>query len=311
MLITKKFKKFFSTFVFYDQFITYIFDGRVVRVSRRESLNNTFSSSEFRDYLVKHILEIVNLTKDYGGLARNSDSYPINMDVYNESVNKYEFRAKSNKSFWILNSLTGKTVPMNVINIDIVDSSERIKSISSKKVEYYYKAFIEKTAELIEQFGGFVLKNVGDCVIGFFPSGDSIKENHDSVVLCGLSALDMIKNMNSDFQEKGLPPIKCRVSADFGEARAVQINSRGNYSTLDLFGNALNKPTKILHHAKPDQMVIGGDLFANFMSDFREGMRKKFLQISSDDFGFDFKLIHRFDITGHENYPVFLVKRTQ
>ena len=259
---------------------------------------------------MKHILEIVNLTKDYGGLARHSDSYPINMDVYKESLSNNEFRAKSNRSYWILNSLTGKTVPMNVINIDIVDSCERIKSISSKKVEYYYKTFIEKTAELVEQFGGFVLKNVGDCVIGFFPSGDSINENHDTVVSCGLNALDMIKNMNSDFLDKGLPPIKCRVSADFGEARAVQINSRGNYSTLDLFGNALNKPTKILHHAKPGQMVIGGDLFANFMSDFREGINKKLIRISSNDFGFDFKLIHRFDITGHENYPVFLVKRT-
>ena len=107
---------------------------------------------------MKHILEIVDLTKDYGGLARHSDSYPINMDVYNESLSKNEFRAKSNKSYWILNSLTGKTVPMNVINIDIVDSSEMVKSISSKKIEYYYKTFIEKTAELIEQFGGFVLK---------------------------------------------------------------------------------------------------------------------------------------------------------
>lgn len=281
-----------------------------MRVSRRESLGNAFSSSEFRDYLVKHVSEIVNLTKDYGGLARNSESYPINMDVCNESFVKNEFRAKSNKSYWILNSLTGKTVPMNVINIDIVDSCERVKSISSKKVEYYYKTFIEKTADLIEQFGGFVLKNVGDCVIGFFPSGDSINENHDTTVLCGLSALDMIKNMNIDFLENGLPPLNCRVSADFGEARVVQINSRGNYSTLDLFGNALNKPTKILHHAKPGQMVIGGDLFANFMSDFREGIRKKLIRISSNDFGFDFKLVHKFDITGHENYPVFLVKRT-
>ncbi len=44
-----------------------------MRVSRKESLGNAFSSSEFRDYLVKHVLEIVNLTKDYGGLARNSE----------------------------------------------------------------------------------------------------------------------------------------------------------------------------------------------------------------------------------------------
>jgi class 3 adenylate cyclase len=232
------------------------------------------------------------------------------MDVYNATREKNDFKTKSKKSMWILKSLTGKTVNMNVINIDIVDSSERVKSLSSQDVEHYYKTFIEKSAEIIQQFGGYVLKNVGDCVIGFFPTGNYINENHDSVVTCGLNAIDMVKNMNADFQEIGLPPINCRVSADFGEAKVVQLQSQCDYSALDLFGNALNKPTNILHHAKPDQMVVGGDLFANFMSDFREGIKKKLIRIHSDNFGFDFKLIHRFDIRGHQNYPVFLVERS-
>lgn len=301
---------YFSRSFFYDQFINLNFYASVVWVSRRDPIVNSFSSSQFRNYILKKIHEILEITNDYGGLARSSNNYPINMDVYNFHSYENEFKLKSQKSLWILQSLTGKTVPMNVINIDIVDSSERVKQISSRQVEYYYKTFIEKTAELIEQFGGFILKNVGDCVIGFFPSGDNINENHDTAVLCGLEAIDMIKNMNEDFKDRGLPPINCRVASDFGEARVVQIKSRGNYSTLDLFGNALNKPTKILHHAKPDQMVIGGDLFANFMSDFREGIDKKFIKIFSDNFDFDFKLIHKFDITGSENYPVFLVNRS-
>jgi len=280
-----------------------------VWVSRRDTLDRSFTYSKFRNYIVNQLSEILEITNNYDGLARSLESYPVNMDVYNIIHAENEWKSKSKKSLWILKSLTGKTVPMNVINIDIVDSSERVKQLSSKKVEYYYKTFIEKTAELIEQFGGYVLKNVGDCVIGFFPSGNTINENHDTAVLCGLGIIDMIKNMNNDFVEKGIPPINCRVAADFGEARVIQINSRGEYSALDLFGNALNKPTKILHQAKPNQMVVGGDLFANFMSDFREGIKKKFIKISSDGFGFNFKLIHRFDLTGHENYPVFLVDR--
>ena len=278
-------------------------------LTRKESLSD-ISSSDFREYVVKKLLEILEITGNYGGLARSSKNYPIDMNVLKNVYFENESKLKSKKSSWILKSLMGKTVPMNVINIDIVDSSERTKQLSSKQVEYYYKTFIEKIAELIEQFGGYVLKNVGDCVIGFFPSSDSINENHDTTVLCGLSAIEMIKNMNNDFTDKQLPPINCRVAADFGEARIVQIQSGGDYSALDLFGNALNKPSKILHHAKPDQMVIGGDLFANFMSDFREGIKKKFIRISSDNSGFDFKLIHSFDITGQENYPVFLVNRS-
>jgi len=281
-----------------------------VRISRRDTLNNSTSYSQLRNDVLKSIKEILEVSQDYGGLVRNHDIYPINMDVYSSSSAYTDFKSKYKKSLCILKSFTGKTIPMNVINVDMVDSSERVKLLQSKKVEYYYKIFIEKTAELIQQFGGYVLKNVGDCVIGFFPSGDNISENYDTVVSCGLSEIDMIKNMNKDFQEKDLPPINCRVSADYGEARVVQIQSNGDYSTLDLFGNALNKPPKILHYAKPDQMVIGGDLYASFIDDFREGIKKKFIQMSSDEYGFDFKLIHHFDIKGNENYPVFLVNKT-
>lgn len=293
----------------FHQCIALTFGVSYVRISRRDTLHNSISYSELRNDLLKNIKEILEVSQDYGGLVRNHDVYPINMDVYNPSSTQSDFKSKYKKSLCILKSLTGKTVPMNVINIDMVDSSERVKSLQSKKVELYYKTFIEKTAELIQQFGGYVLKNVGDCVIGFFLSGDNINENYDTVVSCGLSEIDMIKNMNKDFEEKGLPHLNCRVSADYGEAQVVQIQSHGDYSTLDLFGNALNKPTKILHYAKPDQMVIGGDLYASFNDDFREGIKKKFIQISSNEYGFDFKLIRHFDIKGNENYPVFVVNK--
>ena len=279
-------------------------------ISRRDLYDKSLSYSKLRDHLLKNIREIIDVTEDYGGLVRDHDVYPINTDVYNSSTVHTDFKSKYKKSLCILKSLTGKTVQMNVISIDIVDSSERVQSLEPKKVGYYYKTFIEKTAEVIQQFGGYVLKNVGDCVIGFFPSGNNMNENYDTVVACGLSEIDMIKNMNKDYQESGLPQLSCRVSADYGEAQVVQIQSNGDYSTLDLFGNALNKPTKILHYAKPDQMVIGGDLYASFIDDFKEGIKKKFIQISSDEYGFDFKLIHHFDIKGNENYPVFLVKKT-
>ena len=48
------------------------------------------------------------------------------MDVYNSSTAHTDFKSKYKKSLCILKSLTGKTVPMNVINIDIVDSSETV-----------------------------------------------------------------------------------------------------------------------------------------------------------------------------------------
>lgn len=65
-----------------------------------------------------------------------------------------------------------------------------------------------------------------------------------------------------------------------------------------------------MHYVKPDEMVIEGDHYSNFLNNFRGGIKKKFSRISTNEYGFDFKLIHHFDIKEKENYPVFLVNKT-
>ena len=102
---------YFSRSFFYDQFINLNFYASVVRVSSGDPIVNTFSSSQFRNYILKKIYELLEITNDYGGLARDSKNYPINMDVFNFPSNENEFKLKSQKSLWILQSLTGKTVP--------------------------------------------------------------------------------------------------------------------------------------------------------------------------------------------------------
>jgi len=74
---------YFSQSFFYDQFINLNFYASVVWVSRRDPIVNSFSSSQFRNYILKKVHEILEITNDYGGLARSSNNYPINMDVYN------------------------------------------------------------------------------------------------------------------------------------------------------------------------------------------------------------------------------------
>lgn len=207
---------------------------------------------------------------------------------------KKETKIKDDRCVSILQALEGKTIQITSVIVDVVNSSEKVKMVSSEVAGEYYQAFIESTSDLIYDYGGYVLKNVGDCVIGFFPCSKYFIENHDSAVLCGLAVRDMIKDsLNPYFIERKLPSIVCRVSADFGAAKVLRITSYGGYSAIDLFGSALNSASKILHHAKPNQMVVGDNLFWKL--------------INSDDF--EFRLVNRFSITGNHSYPVYLVQR--
>jgi len=199
-----------------------------------------------------------------------------------------------NKNTYFLQSLEGKTIQITSINIDIVNSSEKVKMLSSEAAGEFYQTFIENTSDLIEHYGGYVLKNIGDCVTGYFPCSKYYIENHDKAVLCGLAMRDMIKDsLNPYLTERKLPSIACRISADFGAAKVLLITSNGDYSAIDLFGSALNSAAKISHYAKPNQMVIGDNLFWELIhSEY-----------------FDFKLIHHLDLIGKQTYPVYLVER--
>lgn len=201
---------------------------------------------------------------------------------------------RRNTSFLLENE--GKTISMTVLNVDIVNSSEKARPLSSEDAGEYYKIFIESTSDFIEHYGGYVLKNVGDCVIGFFPCRERLR-SHDRAVLCGLEMCEMIKcALNPHYLNRKLPSIACRISADFGEARVLRVGSNGGYSAVDLFGNPLNSSSKISHYAKPNQMVIGDNLYS---------------ELRTIDY-YDFRLVKRFDIIGSYDYQVYLVhKRSQ
>lgn len=201
-----------------------------------------------------------------------------------------------NKRDTLLEALEGKAIQTTILCTDIVNSTLIAKKLTSDQVGEYYRTFLEAIGYMIMKYGGYVLKNVGDCVIGFFPSGMHVIENHDKAALCGLSVFDMIRDqINPYLAQKKLPPIEARVSADFGSTEVVRVGPTERYPAIDLFGNVINSATKIKRFAKPGQMVVGDDLFWK-LKDF--------------DF-FAFSIVKKIDISGKYMYPVYIVRTKQ
>lgn len=260
----------------------------------REERNESFRSPNNKTYR--------SLTKgelDYPAMKQD-ETFILEEDYYLNIINdedlycRNENKVVSNKSSYILESLERKAIQITALHVDIVNSSEKVKVLSDEVAGEYYQVFLESTSDLIDYYGGYVLKNVGDCVIGFFPCSKYYVENHDRAVLCGLAMHKMISDyLNPYFMEKKLPSVECRVSADFGTAKVVRIRSNGD-SAIDLFGGVMNSAAKISHYAKPNQTVVGDNLFWQLI----------------DMKMFEFKLIHRWDLIGRKNYQVFLVEHS-
>jgi len=157
-----------------------------------------------------------------------------------------------------------------VCMVDIVGSTNVIAYLSHKQVCKYYTIFLNTMAAIAEDYGGKVVKNIGDCLLYYFPktTDQSVKLSLMNSLECGLAMLDARNLLNELMREEQLPPIGYRVSADYGK---VMIARQTNSSCDDIFGPSVNMCAKINHHAKPNSMVVGSDMYeiAKSLHDYR------------------------------------------
>jgi CheY-like chemotaxis protein len=145
--------------------------------------------------------------------------------------------------------------------IDIVDSTKTTSRIDgSEKIRDFYSIFLNTMASIIKTHNGKVIKNAGDCLIYYFPKtvDGSNESAFKDVIDCGVAMIDSNPTINSRLNENHLPPIKYRISGNYGVMElAMSLNS----NNVDLFGPTLNICSKINHLAPPNGMVIYRDLY--------------------------------------------------
>lgn len=173
--------------------------------------------------------------------------------------------------------------------VDIVNSTIISARLSSPKLSEYYEIFLNSMSKIIGSFKGKVIKNVGDCLLYYFPiCTDSISDGLTNCLDCGMMMLDARPIICQILTSRKLPDLSYRISADFG---SVLIMNTTESSSIDLIGPPVNMCTKINHCASNNEFVIGGD----FYEVARKFSTYKLLQANSCNIGFK------------QSYPVYKV----
>jgi class 3 adenylate cyclase len=174
--------------------------------------------------------------------------------------------------------------------VDMVDSTKISAQIGPLSASRYYQIFLNSMSKIISDFGGAVLKNVGDCLIYYFPESGCFDGKYDfaNCIECGLAMVHSQKHISGQLVKEGLPGIDFRVSADYGSVLLMKSNVS---ESLDMIGTPLNMCFKINRLAEKNQFVIGGDLFE---------MVKKFN-------GHRYKQIKDYSLGFKLSYPVYAV----
>ena len=57
--------------------------------------------------------------------------------------------------------------------VDIVNSTQISAHLKQEKMSKYYEIFLNSMANIVEKFGGFVIKNIGDSLLYYFPESSN------------------------------------------------------------------------------------------------------------------------------------------
>ncbi len=150
-----------------------------------------------------------------------------------------------------------------VLCVDLVGSTKLTLSLLPHELISIINIFSTEMSMIISGHGGYVLKYVGDAVIGIFPA------EFDSQKAC-FNALDSAKTMvriitkviNPVLYNK-LPQIQVKIGIDLGESMIVLYGKNLDTSHIDLIGSGISIASKITALAKPNQILFSENIFEN------------------------------------------------
>ena len=174
----------------------------------------------------------------------------------------YEYSGIVDNSDKFLRSHVFSKLDMMILYVDLVGSTTMTLELPEDKLAIIISSFAQEMAYVVNQYGGFVLKFVGDAVLAYFVSEKNTLTAADNVVSCAKSMITIIeKGINPILEQYDYPDLRIKIGIDFGKAIVVRYGADEKRAPVDLMGPPMNIAAKIQSMARPDQILIGDDVF--------------------------------------------------
>ena len=164
---------------------------------------------------------------------------------------------------------------MVVMYVDLVGSTDITLTLPEEKVAIIISSFAQEMAFAVNHHGGFVLKFVGDAVIGYFVHQSSLIAA-DNAIGAAKSMIKIIEEgINPILNQYDYPDLFVKIGIDFGTNMIVRYGSDAEKSHVDLLGPAMNIAAKIQGKAKPQEILIGEDVYNRIHPSLQKEFSKK------------------------------------
>jgi adenylate cyclase len=151
-----------------------------------------------------------------------------------------------------------------VMYVDIAGSTEMSHDLPSVNLALIIQIFSQEVSLSIEKFGGYVLKFVGDAVIGLFPSDYDQKKAIMNSLDCARYIQNVMRNgINPAFRKNSIPEIAVKIGIEYGSALVLLYGKNIAHAHIDLIGFSISITAKITSLSFPGEVIVGENIYHN------------------------------------------------
>lgn len=195
--------------------------------------------------------------------------------VWSSLKKGYEYDYSVDESDKFLRAHVSQKMHMIVIFVDLVGSTDMALMLPAEKLGIIISSFSQEMRYVIKNYGGYVLKYVGDAVIGYFLAEENPLVVSDNAVNCAKTIIDVIeRGINPILSEYDYPELRVKIGMDFGENAIVRYGSDKIRSHVDILGPAVSIAAKITALARPNQILIGEDVYYKLHPSLKDLFKK-------------------------------------
>ena len=228
--------------------------------------------------------------KDYAEMLFSPDEKTLDSEtlikvaqkrVTDSIIKGIEYSPFKDNSEEFLRDHVNSRVHIFVMYIDMVNSTNITLSLPEEKIVKLITSFAQEMAYTVTQFGGYMLKFVGDAVLAYFNAENALVYPADNIVNCAKSMIRVLNEaINPVLSTNGYPTISAKIGIDSGENMIVRYGSDRTKSHVDILGASMNMAAKIQNMAEPNQILIGGDVYARLHPETQKTFNQKALDDS-------------------------------
>ena len=176
----------------------------------------------------------------------------VQIDLSTESCKRF-LRRKVNQKVGVV-----------ILYVDIDGSTKMSMALSPEKFATILHVFSQEMSLVTSEYGGYVLKYVGDAIIALFPAEYDRGQASKNALDCAKDMQRIIREcVNPELSARRFPEITVKVSIDYGDVQVVLYGKSIDRSHIDIVGSSISMAAKMIALAKTWQIVIGQSMSEN------------------------------------------------